>query len=115
MTAKLESDRLPYPLTVPLFFPLPENPPFNSTPAQTPGFPSISPIYLNVPSYPSDSILTLSPISKVRFVIFPKTSECRLGGRAEVGVFARSLVEVVELVEMAEDGRPVTERRPDCE
>jgi hypothetical protein len=70
-----------------------------------------------VPSYPSDSILTLSPISKVRIGLFPKTSEWRLEGRAEIGVLARSLgkLELADEVETTEDGRPATERRPDCE
>jgi hypothetical protein len=109
------------PPTVPLFFPLPPNPPLSSIPAQSPGFPSISPRYLSVPSKPSDSILTLSPTSNA-FLGLPTTSEWRLGGRliirAEVGVLARSEILLggtayAEETEEAEDGRPTTDRRPD--
>lgn len=39
-----------FPLTDPSFFPFPAKPPLSSTPAHRPGFPSISPIYLRVPS-----------------------------------------------------------------
>lgn len=39
-----------YPATDPSFFPLPANPPLSSTPAQRPGFPSISPTNRSVPS-----------------------------------------------------------------
>jgi len=108
------------PPTVPLFFPLPLNPPLSSIPAQSPGFPSISPRYLSVPSKPSDSILTLSPTSNA-FLGLPTTSEWRLGGRliirADVGVFARSEIllgaALVEETEATEDGRPTTDRRPE--
>jgi len=51
------------PFTVPLFLPFPENPPLSSTPAHIPDLPSIAPINRNVPSYPSDSMRTLSPTS----------------------------------------------------
>lgn len=39
-----------FPATDPSFFPLPANPPLSSTPAQRPGFPSISPTNRSVPS-----------------------------------------------------------------
>ena len=106
---------------MPLFFPLPPNPPLSSIPAQSPGFPSISPRYLSVPSKPRDSILTLSPTSNA-FLGFPTTSEWRLGGRltvrVEVGVLACSEILLggtafAEEAEEAEDGRPTTDRRPE--
>lgn len=105
---------------MPLFFPLPANPPPSSTPAHKPGLPSISPTYFNKPSKPRDSIRTLSPISKDLLTLLANTSECRLGGRlgglADVGVFARSVVlveaPIAEDAEAAEFGRP-TERWPD--
>ena len=109
------------PPTVPLFFPLPPNPPLSSIPAQSPSFPSISPRYLSVPSKPSDSILTLSPTSNA-FLGLPTTSEWRLGGRliirAEVGVLARSEILLggtayAEETEEAEDGLPTADRRPE--
>ena len=111
----LVESKITDPPTVPLFFPLPLNPPLSSIPAQSPGFPSISPRYLSVPSKPSDSILTLSPTSNA-FLGLPTTSEWRLGGRlirVEVGVLASdggtALAEETE----AEDDRPTTDRRPE--
>ena len=106
---------------MPLFFPLPLNPPLSSIPAQSPDFPSISPRYLSVPSKPRDSILTLSPTSNA-FLGLPTTSEWRLGGRliirAEVGVLACSEILLggtafAEEAEEVEDGRPTTDRRPE--
>lgn len=103
-----------FPPTDPSFFPLPEKPPLSSTPAHRPDLPSISPIYLKQPSNPKDSILTLSPTSNVfpaRLTLRVKTSDCLLGARG-AGVFVL-LCENAE-VEATEEGRPVTERRPDC-
>lgn len=98
--------------TEPLFFPFPENPPLSSTPAQSPGLPSISPRYRRTPSNPRDSIRTLSPTSKalpVRLMLLGNASDWRLGGRTDVGVLARSggfgwLL--VEDEEATEDGLP---------
>lgn len=111
-----------YPLTEPLFLPLPANPPLSCTPAHSPSFPSISPMKRRVPSYPRDSILTLSPTSNARpalLELLPNTSECRLGGRTAVGVFGRSAgvfgreALIADDVDATEDGRPATDRRPD--
>ena len=52
-----------YPFTLPSFFPLPANPPPSSTPAHSPGLPSIGPMKRRTPSNPKDSILASSPIS----------------------------------------------------
>jgi hypothetical protein len=71
-------DRITHPLKLPSFFPLPAKPPLNSTPAQRPGLPSISPRNLNVPSNPSDSTRTLSPISNglpVLLILLPVISD----------------------------------------
>lgn len=69
-----------------------------------------------MPSKPSDSILTLSPTSKVLDNLLD-ASDCRLGGRlvgrAEIGVLERSCV-LVDEVEAAEEGLPATDRRPDA-
>jgi hypothetical protein len=104
-----------YPATEPSFFPFPEKPPLNSTPAQRPGLPSISPMYLRAPSKPRDSILTFSPTSKVLESLL-EASDCllggRLAGRVNAGVFARSGT-LADDVEAAEEGRPATERLPE--
>ena len=110
-----------HPPTEPSFFPIPENPPLSSTPAQNPVFPSISPKYLSEPSNPNDSILTLSPTSKARPTRLEllNTSDCRLNGRTPVGVFDLSaglrngVCPAADEGEATEGGRPVTERLPD--
>lgn len=65
---------------------------------------------------------TLSPTSKARparLTLLPNMSDCRLKGLA-VGVRDRSSVDLWGVVptaeddEATEDGRPATERRPDC-
>jgi len=83
------------PFTVPSFFPFPEKPPLSSTPAQRPNLPSIAPMYLNVPSYPSDSMRTLSPASNgllARLELLAETSDCRLEDRTPVGGFDLSAI-----------------------
>ena len=103
-----------YPVTEPLFFPFPAKPPPNSTPAQRPGLPSISPKYLRVPSKPRDSTLTLSPTSKALESLF-EASDCLLGGRlgrVETGVLTRSGT-LIDDDEAADKGRPATERLPE--
>lgn len=87
-----------HPSTVPSFLPFPANPPLNSTPAHSPCFPSISPLYRRVPSKPRLSMRTLSPRSKDLWLWW-NASDCRLSGRrvllllakAEVGVLGREL------------------------
>jgi hypothetical protein len=72
-------------------------------------------MYLRVPSKPRDSILTLSPISKVLESLL-EASDCllggRLAGRVKTGVLARSDT-LADDVEAAEEGRPDTDRLPD--
>lgn len=75
-----------YPLTVPSFLPRPASPGASSTPAHTPGFPSIEPIKRSVPSIPRLSMRTASPGSNVRSLplLLPCTSDWRLSGRDDV-------------------------------
>lgn len=89
---------LTHPLTAPSFFPRPAKPGLSSTPAQTPGFPSIGPKYRNMPSIPKLSMRTTSSGSNVRS--FPRALalalglalDCRLSGRDEVvGIEARGV------------------------
>ncbi len=98
-----------HPATLPLFLPLPANPPPSSTPAHIPGFPSISPKYRRTPSNPSDSIRTLSPTSNprpARLALRAKTSDVLLGGRVD-GVFADGVLPalIAEEEDADEDGR----------
>lgn len=112
-----------HPSTLPSFFPFPANPPLSSTPAHWPAFPAISPKYRRVPSNPRLSILTLSPASNdlpARLELRMKVSDCLLDGRTE-GVLVRvarvgraGVAPACEEEDAAEDGRPVTDRRPDC-
>ena len=90
----------PHPFTVPSFFPRPANPGASSTPAQTPGFPSMGPKNRSVPSMPRLSMRTASPWSNVRslalFLLSRRawTSDWRLSGREDAAdVDARGVYE----------------------
>lgn len=79
-----------YPFTLPSFLPLPLKPPPSSTPAHSPGLPSIDPTKRRTPSNPKDSILTASPTSNclpARLTLRPWTLDCLLAELAGVGLF----------------------------
>lgn len=72
-----------------------------------------------MPSKPSDSIRTVSPMSKDRLpallVLRPKVSEARLAGRGK-GTLAPGALRAEELiaedVDATDGGRPMAKRRP---